>query len=121
MRILVDCCLTAGWVAVLEHAGHEAVHWRSIGAIDATDEQILDWAAVNGHIVLTHDLDFGALLASRKASVPSLVQVRAQSHLPKVVGAIVVGAIAQFADELAEGAIVTVDAVRAKVRMLPLT
>lgn len=121
MQVLVDCCLNPGWVDVLERAGHKAVHWRSIGALDATDEQIFDWATIYDHIVLTHDLDFGALLASRKTSAPSLIQIRAQSHLPRIVGTVVVGALAQFADELAAGAIVTVDTVRAKVRLLPLT
>jgi predicted nuclease of predicted toxin-antitoxin system len=41
------------------------------------------WARENGHVVLTHDLDFGTLLALTRANGPSVVQVRAQDVLPQ--------------------------------------
>jgi len=40
----------------------------------------LGWALENGHVVLTHDLDFGTALAPTHACGPSLIQIRSQ-HL----------------------------------------
>ena len=49
----------------------------------------MDYASANGLIVFTYDLDFGALLASRKYS-PSVAQVRTQDVLPADIGGVVV-------------------------------
>jgi len=34
------------------------------------------WALANGHVVFSHDLDFGAMLELTHANGPSVVQVR---------------------------------------------
>ncbi|MEH2244110.1 DUF5615 family PIN-like protein [Nostoc sp.] len=34
MKILLDINLSPEWVAVLENAGFEAVHWSTIGNLD---------------------------------------------------------------------------------------
>lgn len=120
MLVLVDCCQSENWVPVLNAAGHVAVHWRSLGAPDAPDDELFEWAAANNHIVMTHDLDFGAMPATRGAAAPSVRQIRAESPLLEDVGEMVLKALAQFETDLALGAIVTVDTVRSKVRNLPL-
>lgn len=94
---------------------------RSIGAPDAPDSELFDWAADNAHIVMTHDLDFGAMLATRAAVAPSVLQIRARSHMPSDIGGIVLKSLTQFETDLDRGAIVTLDAARSKVRALPLT
>lgn len=58
MRILIDMNLSPDWVRVLESAGHEAVHWSSVGSHDAPDRELFHWAKTGGYTVLTHDLDF---------------------------------------------------------------
>jgi hypothetical protein len=50
--------------AVLTRAGHVVAHWSTIGPPSAPDAQILAWMRDNGHILSTHDLDFGAILAA---------------------------------------------------------
>ena len=64
MKVLVDMNLSPGWVSFLAEAGFEAVHWTEIGSPTATDSELMAWAAKNDHIVLTADLDFGAILAA---------------------------------------------------------
>jgi len=81
---------------------------------------ILDFAATNGWAVLTHDLDFGALLAASRTKTPSVVQVRCQDVLPSAIGDIVLGAIRAAEPHLEAGALVTVDAARHRVRLLPI-
>ncbi len=64
MKVLVDMNLSPQWVPVLERHGWQAVHWSSVGDPRASDSAILGWAKANGYVVFTHDLDFGAILAS---------------------------------------------------------
>jgi predicted nuclease of predicted toxin-antitoxin system len=76
MKILIDMNLSPLWVQFLVENGIEAVHWSTVGEPTAPDSQILEHAASNGFVVFTHDLDFGMLLAARKARAPSVLQVR---------------------------------------------
>jgi len=68
MRIVIDMNLSPDWCATLAAAGHEAVHWSQVGDPRAPDVTIMAWARDNNRIVLTHDLDFGALLAITSAA-----------------------------------------------------
>jgi predicted nuclease of predicted toxin-antitoxin system len=80
----------------------------------------MDWARANDRIILTHDLDFGTLLAQTRASRPSVVMTRADDPRPAAIGNEVLAAIQQHAAELAAGALVMVDPKRSRVRVLPI-
>ncbi len=67
--------LSPRWVQYLTEAGFSACHWTSIGPQEAPDESILAYAAAEKLVVLTHDLDFSAILAATKGNSPSVVQV----------------------------------------------
>lgn len=120
MRLLVDMNLSPQWVDVLEDGGFEAVHWSVVGAGDAPDRALMKWAKRNEYTVLTHDLDFSALLASTQASKPSVVQLRTDDVLPGSQSALVVRALRRFESELKEGAILSIDLELSRVRYLPL-
>jgi predicted nuclease of predicted toxin-antitoxin system len=47
------------WISFLAGEGIDAIHWSTVGRPEAADSEIFDFAAVNGFIVFTHDLDFG--------------------------------------------------------------
>ena len=78
------------------------------------------WAREHVHVVFTHDLDFGTLLALTRASGPSVIQVRSQDVLPEHLEQIVITTIRRYESQLQEGALVTVDESRGKVRLLPI-
>ena len=120
MKILVDMNLSPDWVNFLGTAGHEAIHWSKIGSGSATDTELMTWAAENGFVVLTADLDFGAILAATKGTGPSVVQVRNDILTPNAIGGIVISALRQARQELIEGALISIDASRARLRVLPL-
>jgi predicted nuclease of predicted toxin-antitoxin system len=120
MKILVDMNLSPDWVNFLGVAGHEAIHWSKIGSRSATDTELMAWAAENGYVVLTADLDFGAILAATKGTGPSVVQVRNDILTPGAIGGIVISALRQARQELIEGALISIDASRARLRVLPL-
>jgi predicted nuclease of predicted toxin-antitoxin system len=120
VKILIDMNLSPAWVPFLAIHGIEALHWSAVGEISAPDSQILDFAADNGFVVFTHDLDFGAILATRKSRGPSVLQIRTQELLPSVIGPVILRAIAAARDQLQAGAIVTVDVAAERIRLLPI-
>lgn len=120
MRLLVDMNLSPRWIEWLAAEGFEAVHWSTVGAGDAPDTVIMSYARMHDFIVLTHDLDFGAILAATQGEKPSVMQIRSEDLNPDSIGVQVTAAIQQTAAELREGALVTVDMNRVRVRILPL-
>jgi predicted nuclease of predicted toxin-antitoxin system len=46
--------LSPGWVDRLRQHGFEAVHWSTIGAATAPDEEILAWAREHEFVVVTN-------------------------------------------------------------------
>lgn len=70
--------------------------------------------------MLTHDLDFGDILAATGGAAPSVVQIRAADLAVERFGSLVARALDAASDELARGALVTVDAARLRIRLLPL-
>jgi len=112
--------LSPAWRVVLNIAGHTVTHWSDVGDPRAKDCDIMYWARVNGYVIFTHDLDFSAILASTKATGPSVIQIRGQDVLPNKAGNLVLRSLAQFAKELQHGAIVVVEDDRIRARVLPL-
>lgn len=119
LKILIDMNLSPDWVAVFAGEGWSAVHWSAIGDPRATDSVIMDWAHRNRHVVFTHDLDFGTLLALTKAKGPSVIQFRAQDVFPDRLQQTVIAAIKQSETVLNAGALLVVDESKSRVRFLP--
>ena len=120
MKILVDMNLSPAWIPWLESAGLRARHWRDVGRGDATDAEIFEWARCNSYVIFTHDLDFGAMLAHCGSRSPSVFQVRTQDVTPARLGSRVIGLMHRFERELCDGALIVVDELRDRVRLLPL-
>ena len=80
----------------------------------------MEWAAEHGHVVFTHDLDFGTMLALSHATGPSVLQVRGQDVLPDALGEVVAAALNQHKSDLASGALVIVTQSNTRVRVLPI-
>ena len=64
MKLLVDMNLSPRWIDLLTEAGFEAAHWSAVGAANASDTEIVGYASAHDYVVLTHDLDFSAILAA---------------------------------------------------------
>ena len=112
--------LSPRWVEVLRQAGIEAVHWSELGAADALDSDIMRHAHHNGFCVFTHDLDFSAILAASGASNPSVIQVRSEDVTPEALLEPLLKAIRHHQEALEQGALLTLDPARSRVRILPL-
>ncbi|HEX4407700.1 MAG TPA: DUF5615 family PIN-like protein [Xanthobacteraceae bacterium] len=120
MKILVDMNLSPRWVDYLVASGFEAVHWSQIGARDAPDIEVMQWAVDNDAVVLTSDLDFGAILATSRDRHPSVIQIRSDALTPASIGETLLAALRYSHRELSDGALISIDAARARLRLLPL-
>jgi len=120
LRLLVDMNLSPAWVDWLNARERPAVHWSSVGDPRATDRIVLTWAADHDYVLFTHDLDFGAVLASSKLVGPSVLQLRAQDVTPDRAGTLVLEALARYEAELRQGALLSVDEDTLRLRLLPL-
>lgn len=120
LRLLVDMNLSPMWVEVLRESGIEAAHWYQIGAANAPDSELFAWARDNGYVVFTHDLDFGALLAATHAESPSVFQIRTDDVSPDALAPRAIDLLRRFTPQLSAGALIVVDEMRERIRILPL-
>ena len=121
MKFLVDNALSPVLAALLQQAGHDATHVRSVGLQHADDEVIFDRAATEHRIVVSADADFGTLLALRASRQPSVIQFRGEgSRKPDALARTLLANLPQLLDSLESGCIVTFEAARVRVRMLPI-
>ena len=120
MKFLLDMNVSPRLCSRLAQAGWGAEHWSSIGDGTASDAAILGYAISRGYVVLSHDLDFSAILAATGAKSPSVVQIRCQDVLSEEFSRILLATLSQFSAEIENGALVVVDGKRARVRLLPL-
>jgi len=120
MKLLVDMNLSPRWIDLLHSREIEAVHWSTVGPANAPDHQIMAHAAANDFVVLTHDLDFSSILAVTNGDKPSVVQIRTDDVRAEIIGGRVLSALQQAQKELLEGALVTIDVNRVRLRLLPL-
>lgn len=120
MNVVVDMCLPPELAKLLNTAGHQARHWSEVGNIKALDTEIMNWAANNEHIVVTHDLDFGDLLFSSRTIAPSVVIIREHDTNAKVLILPLLRVLEQFSSELKEGALIAMSSTMARIRQLPL-
>jgi predicted nuclease of predicted toxin-antitoxin system len=78
----------------------------------------MEWAVANDYVVFTHDLDFGALLAVTRAQEPSVIQIRTQDVMGHSLKDRLVQLLGEYELTLESGALITVDDLRSRVRIL---
>ena len=57
-----------------------------VGRGNEPDVEIMAYAAEQGCVVLTHDMDFGAILAATHGEKPSVIQLRMEDVTPQAAG-----------------------------------
>lgn len=122
MRFLVDNALSPVLATLLTQAGHDALHVRTIELHRAEDAVIFEQAATDDRIVVSADTDFGTLLAARTVRKPSVIQFRGPgSRKPDALARTLLSNLAQLAEALESGSIVTFEPSRVRVRALPIS
>lgn len=73
MKFLADMGISQSTVRWLKEKGYDAIHLRDENLHTLPDDKIFKKAKKENRIVLTCDLDFGAILAFSKAEFPSII------------------------------------------------
>jgi predicted nuclease of predicted toxin-antitoxin system len=119
MKFLLDMGLARSTAEHLRQGGHDAVHLREQGLQRLPDQDIVDKAVREGRIILTHDLDFGRIVALSQAQQPSVVTFRLEDMRAVRVNQYLQEIITRFAGELRQGALISVSEQGIRVRRLP--
>ena len=76
MKFLLDMGISVSSARFLGLLGYDAIHLRDQGLQRLEDKQIIKKAAQEERIILTHDLDFGRLMALSHSHLPSIITFR---------------------------------------------
>ena len=120
MKLLLDQGLPRSAVTLLNEAGFDAVHVADIGLSKADDAEILQKALADERIVVTLDADFHMLLALGADLTPSVIRTHIEGLRAAALTKLLLTVIQETESELIQGAPVTVDADRIRLRLLPL-
>jgi predicted nuclease of predicted toxin-antitoxin system len=104
----------------LDAVGIDTVHVGEIGYATAEDSTILQKGRETGRTIVTLDADFHALLALSKARSPSVIRIRIEGLQAQEMANLVHSVISRCRDDLEQGAVVTVQPGRVRIRRLPL-
>lgn len=121
MRFLLNMNIPRELGRRLTDEGHDCRHVGDIGMAQASDLAITENARTSGEVILTHDLDYGYLLAFSGESVPSVVIFRLRDTHPKNLFARLTGTWHEIEKPLLEGAIVVMEDSAFRIRGLPIT
>lgn len=120
MKLLLDMNIPPGLCEALRNAGWNSVHWSDVGDACASDAAILDYARTHRYVVVSHDLDFSAILSATQAKAPSVVQIRVQDVLSDQFRETLFRVLRQFQAQLESGALLVIDESRSRARLLPV-
>jgi len=102
----------------LSAIGHECRHAAGSGLSRASDSGIVERARDAGEVIITHDLDYGHLLAFSGRTSPSVVIIRTENTKPEHLEERIRSCWVEMERSLTEGAIVVLE--DATVRIRPL-
>jgi predicted nuclease of predicted toxin-antitoxin system len=119
LRYLADQNISPLTVSLLADRGFDIRRVSDILPVDAADAHILDVARRDGFTIITQDLDFSSLIASRGETRPSLISLRLRNNRPEHIATVLEKLLPATEIDLATGAIVTVEDASVRVRFLP--
>jgi predicted nuclease of predicted toxin-antitoxin system len=121
MRLLADLHIAPRTVQFLRSLGHDVPRVTDLLPATASDETIVERAAQDQRVILTQDLDMTAIIALSRRQYPSLVTLRLSSVRIDFVNAVLQRTLPVLEHELQQGALVTIEDSRVRLRRLPLT
>lgn len=120
MRFLLNMNLPRELGRLLRTRGHDFRHAGDCGCAEATDVAIVEVAQKEGETVITHDLDYGRILAFSGERSPSVIIFRISGADANELFQRLMEAWPTAEGPLAEGAIVVVEEAAVRIRRLPI-
>jgi predicted nuclease of predicted toxin-antitoxin system len=120
MKFLADMGISPKTVEFLTLLGYDATHLHHLGLETLADADILAKALREDRIVLTHDLDFGELIAASGAKLPSVITFRLRNMHPNRVNMYMEEIVGNHQAVLEQGAAISITEGKLRVRLLPI-
>lgn len=120
MKLLLDQGLPLSAASLLRDAGIDTIHVGEIDLSAAEDGEIIQRAREDNRVVVTLDADFHTLLALNEAVSPSVIRIRIERLRAQALTELLLRTISECEEELQQGAAVTIETRRIRIRHLPL-
>lgn len=120
MRFLLDMGLAQSTARHLRSQGYDAIHLRDQELQRLADSKIVAKALAENRVILTHDLDFGRIVALSRNRFPSVVTFRLADMRARNVERFLDDVLRRFANDLEQGALVSVTDQTVRIRKLPV-
>jgi predicted nuclease of predicted toxin-antitoxin system len=76
VKLLVDLNVAPRTARFLREIGHDVIRVGASIAPESADADLVAFARAQSRVIVTHDLDFSALVALSRLHVPSVVTLR---------------------------------------------
>jgi predicted nuclease of predicted toxin-antitoxin system len=120
LKLLLNMNLPRELGRRLSSQGHACRHAGDVGLASAQDERIVAEAKRTREVIITHDLDYGTILAFSGEDPPSVIIIRMANTHPDRLLTRLTAVLPDVERSLSEGAIVVVEDAAARVRRLPI-
>jgi predicted nuclease of predicted toxin-antitoxin system len=121
VKFLLDMGLAQSTARHLRDQGYDAIHLRDQELQRLPDSKIVDKAIAENRVILTHDLDFGRIVALSRNRFPSVVTFRLADMRERNVERFLDDVLRRFANDLEQGALVSVTDQIVRIRKLPVS
>ena len=120
IRLLLDQGLPYTSASILNTSGWDVVHTHDVNLSQASDAEILSFAVENDRICVTLDADFHTILAVNKMIKPSVIRIRQEGLKAQDVASLLERALPKLSDDLAQGAMITIQKDIVRKHRLPI-
>ncbi|HYX25221.1 MAG TPA: DUF5615 family PIN-like protein [Thermoanaerobaculia bacterium] len=120
MRFLLNMNVPRLVGRLLEPDGHEWRHVADLNLQRADDREIVATAKASGEVIITHDLDYGHLLAFSGDLRPSVLILRQRKAHPRELYESLSRTAETWKAAVEEGAIVIIEDGALRIRRLPI-
>lgn len=120
MNFLLNMNVSRQLGRLLEEQGHGWRHVSDEGLSEADDRTIVEIAKGSGEVILTHDLDYGQLLAFSGDVRPSVIIFRRRNMLAEALIEKLTQNWTELSVALEEGALIILEDTAIRVRRLPI-
>lgn len=120
IKFLADMNISPLTVEQLRNLEWDVIRVSEIMDIRSKDTEILLYARENDRVIITQDIDFSMLLAISGFKKPSVINLRLEENKPDLATKRLLNVVTAMENELAEGAVLSVDEVSVRYRLLPI-
>jgi predicted nuclease of predicted toxin-antitoxin system len=120
MRFLINMNLPRELGKRLGELGHQWRHVGDIGMAEASDDEVIAKAREAGEVILTHDLDYGNLLAFSGEPSPSVITFRLRDVSVSSLIDQITSSWPRLEEPLVQGSVVIFSDVAIRIRRLPI-